>query len=138
MDKTMRTNIASRVALSVLAVLSVAFMLFGVSRLYGLYKNLADNDGSMARASLRDKKQHSVLFLSSYSQSHFSVPLQWDGISEAFEGTEVLLDTEYMDMKNNADDESQALFEQLLRHKLESHAYEVLIVGDEAALYFAE
>lgn len=92
----------------------------------------------MARASLRDKKQHSVLFLSSYSQSHFSVPLQWDGISEAFEGTEVLLDTEYMDMKNNADDESQALFEQLLRHKLESHAYEVLIVGDDAALNFAE
>lgn len=138
MDKTMRSNIVSRVALSVLAILSVVLMLVGVSRLYGLYKNLADNDGSMARASLRDKKQHAVLFLSSYSQSHFSVPLQWDGISEAFEGTEVLLDTEYMDMKNNADDESQALFEQLLRHKLESHDYEVLIVGDDAALNFAE
>ncbi len=95
MDKTMRSNIVSRVALSVLAVLSVVLMLVGVSHLYGLYKNLADNDGSMARASLRDKKQHSVLFLSSYSQSHFSVPLQWDGISKAFEGTEVLLDTEY-------------------------------------------
>ncbi|MEE0026391.1 MAG: ABC transporter substrate binding protein, partial [Atopobiaceae bacterium] len=134
----MRSNIVSRVALSVLAILSVVLMLVGVSRLYGLYKNLADNDGSMARASLRDKKQHAVLFLSSYSQSHFSVPLQWDGISEAFEGTEVLLDTEYMDMKNNADDESQALFEQLLRHKLESHDYEVLIVGDDAALNFAE
>ncbi|MBO7674800.1 MAG: EAL domain-containing protein [Atopobiaceae bacterium] len=138
MNKTMRTNIVSRVALSVLAALSVVLMLVGVSRLYGLYKNLADTDGSIARASLRDKKQHAVLFLSSYSQSHFSVPLQWDGISEAFEGTEILLDTEYMDTKNNADDESQALFEQLLRHKLESHAYEVLIVGDDAALNFAE
>ena len=138
MDKTMRSNIVSRVALTALAVLSISFMLVGVSRLYGLYKNLAANDGSMARASLRDKKQHAVLFLSSYSQSHFSVPLQWDGISKAFEGTEVLLDTEYMDMKNNADDESQALFERLLRHKLESHAYEVLIVGDDAALNFAE
>ncbi len=138
MDKTMRSNIVSRVALSVLAVLSVVLMLVGVSRLYGLYKNLAENDGTMARASLRDKKQHSVLFLSSYSQSHFSVPLQWDGISKAFEGTEVLLDTEYMDMKNNADDESQAMFEQLLSHKLESHIYDVLIVGDDAALNFAE
>ena len=138
MDKTMRSNVVSRIALSILAALSVALMLVGVSRLYGLYKNLADNDGSMARASLRDSKQHAVLFLSSYSQSHFSVPLQWDGISKAFEGTEVLLDTEYMDMKNNADDESQALFEQLLRHKLESHGYEVLIVGDDAALNFAE
>ena len=138
MDKTMRANIVSRVALSVLAVLSVTLILVGVSRLYGLYKNLADNDGSMARASLQDKKQHNVLFLSSYSQSHFSVPLQWDGISEAFKGTEVLLDTEYMDMKNNADDETQALFEQLLRHKLQSHDYEVLIVGDDAALNFAE
>lgn len=138
MDKTMRTNIVSRIALSILAVLSIALMLVGVSRIYGLYKNLADNDGSMARASLRDKKQHAVLFLSSYSQSHFSVPLQWDGISQTFEGTEVLLDTEYMDMKNNADDESQALFERLLSHKLESHSYEVLIVGDDAALNFAE
>jgi len=138
MDKKMRANIASRVVLSLLAVLSVVLILVGVSRLYGLYKNLADNDESMARASLRDKKQHSVLFLSSYSQSHFSVPLQWDGVSKAFEGTEVLLDTEYMDMKNNADDESQALFERLLRHKLESHAYEVIIVGDDAALNFAE
>ncbi len=138
MDKKMKASIASRVALSLLAVLSVVLILVGVSRLYGLYKNLADNDESMARASLRDKKQHSVLFLSSYSQSHFSVPLQWDGVSKAFEGTEVLLDTEYMDMKNNADDESQALFERLLRHKLESHAYEVLIVGDDAALNFAE
>ncbi len=138
MHKTMRANIVSRIALSVLAVFSVALMLVGVSRLYGLYRNLADSDKSMARASLRDEQQHSVLFLSSYSQSHFSVPLQWDGISQAFEGTEVLLDTEYMDMKNNADDESQALFEQLLRHKLESHAYDVLIVGDDAALNFAE
>ena len=138
MDKTKRANILSRVALTVLAVLSVALMLVGVVRLYGLYKNLADNDGSMARASLRDEQQHAVLFLSSYSQSHFSVPLQWDGVSKAFEGTEVVLDTEYMDMKNNADDESQALFEQLLRHKLESHAYDVLIVGDDAALNFVE
>ncbi len=138
MNKTMRSNIASRVALSALAILSVILMVLGVSRLYGLYKNLADNDESIARASLQDEKQHSVLFLSSYSQSHFSVPLQWEGIRQAFEGNEVLLDTEYMDMKNNADDESQALFEQLLRHKLESHTYEVLIVGDDAALNFAE
>ena len=138
MKKTMRASIVPRVVLSVLAILSVVLMVVGVSRLYGLYKNLADSDGSMARASLQDEKQHSVLFLSSYSQSHFSVPLQWDGISQAFEGTKVLLDTEYMDMKNNADDESQALFEQLLRHKLESHAYDVLIVGDDAALNFAE
>ncbi|MBR3225312.1 MAG: EAL domain-containing protein [Atopobiaceae bacterium] len=138
MDKTKRSNIVSRVALSILAVLSITLILVGVSRLYGLYKNLAENDESMARASLRDQKQHSVLFLSSYSQSHFSVPMQWDGINQAFEGTEVLLDTEYMDMKNNADDESQVLFEQLLRHKLESHAYDVLIVGDDAALNFAE
>ncbi len=138
MDKTMRSNIVSRVVLSVLAVLSVTFILVGVSNLYSLYRNLAENDGSVVRASLRDKKQYAVLFLSSYSQSHFSVPLQWEGISEVFRGTEVLLDTEYMDMKNNADDESQALFEQLLRHKLESHTYEVLIVGDDAALNFAE
>ena len=138
MDKTMRSNIVSRVALTILAVTSISLILVGVSRLYGLYKNLADNDESMARASLRDEQQHTVLFLSSYSQSHFSVPLQWDGVSKAFEGTEVQLDTEYMDMKNNADDESQALFEQLLRHKLESHAYDVLIVGDDAALNFAE
>lgn len=138
MDKTRRSNVVSRVALTILAVLSILLILVGVSRLYGLYKNLADNDESMARASLRDKKQASVLFLSSYSQSHFSVPMQWDGISKAFEGTEVQLDTEYMDMKNNADDESQAMFEQLLRHKLESHAYDVLIVGDDAALNFAE
>ena len=138
MEKTDKTNSIHRILPSILAILSLVLIILGVTRLYRLYTNLAHKDESIAQASLRDKRQHSVLFLSSYSQSHFSVPLQWDGLSAAFEGTDIVLDTEYMDMKNSSDPDTQAIFEDLLRKKLETHSYEVLVVGDDAALNFAE
>ena len=69
MEKTDKTNSIHRILPSILAILSLVLIILGVTRLYRLYTNLAHKDESIAQASLRDQRQHSVLFLSSYSQS---------------------------------------------------------------------
>ena len=82
------------------------------------------------------ERQHRVLFLSSYSQSHFPVPDQWKGIYSACKDNGVMLDTEYMDTKNHPEKENIEKFRDLLAYKMQNTQYDVVITGDDAALVF--
>lgn len=77
-----------------------------------------------------------VLFISSYDYSFNTVPSQMKGIEEALD-KDVLLNYEFMDTKSVNDEKSIALFHDRLSYKLEKTApYDVVIVGDDAALQF--
>ncbi len=80
-----------------------------------------------------------VLFISSYSESFDTIDLQKTGIKRAFEGSNIQLDIAYMDMKNYDDQANVDLFYQTLRYKLaNTGTYDALLIGDDAALKFAE
>lgn len=122
----------------VLALAAVVLVSTGIVLLIRQFEAGNARVRSMATESVRADGDHRVLFISSYSQAHFSVPLQWEGIDETLEAQGVALDTEYMDTKNHPDDRSIQRFTALLRGKLQTSSYDVLIVGDDAALGYAE
>ena len=78
-----------------------------------------------------------VLFISSYSYSWDMVPPQIEGIRAGL-GDDVELDFEFMDTKRVDDEESLQLFHDGLKYRLEQvEPYDVVILGDDAALVFA-
>ncbi len=78
-----------------------------------------------------------VLFISSYSYAWETVPQQMEGINEAL-GSNVVLDYKFMDTKNLDSDESTRLFYESIKYYLQNvPAYDVVIVGDDAAFSFA-
>ncbi len=78
-----------------------------------------------------------VLVISSYSYAWETVPEQIRGIKEAL-GAGVQLDYQFMDTKNVETAESEQLFYQTLTYYLKMvPAYDVVIVGDDAAFQFA-
>ncbi|MDD7643067.1 MAG: ABC transporter substrate binding protein [bacterium] len=78
-----------------------------------------------------------VLFLSSYSYAWDTVQLQIEGIKEGI-GSGIELDYEFMDTKRVDDEESNRLFTEGLSYRMSKvEPYDVLIVGDDAALQFA-
>ena len=78
-----------------------------------------------------------VLFISSYSYAWDSVQLQIEGMLDRF-GQDVVLDYEFMDTKRVSDEEALQLFHDGLKYRLEHvPAYDVVILGDDAALLFA-
>lgn len=78
-----------------------------------------------------------VLFLSSYSYAWDTVQLQIEGVKEGI-GSDIELDYEFMDTKRIDDAESRRLFAEGLAYRLSKlEAYDVVIVGDDAALQFA-
>lgn len=80
-----------------------------------------------------------VLFISSYSEDFDTIDLQKAGISRAFEANDIRLDIAYMDMKNYDHPENEELFYQMLRYKLaNTRKYDAVLIGDDAALTFAE
>ncbi len=80
-----------------------------------------------------------VLFVSSYSESFDTIDLQKAGINRAFEAKNIRLDIAYMDMKNYDHPENVELFYQMLRYKLaNTKRYDAILIGDDAALTFAE
>ncbi|QIB69877.1 EAL domain-containing protein [Aminipila butyrica] len=80
-----------------------------------------------------------VLFISSYSESFETLALQKEGIQQAFKGSDIRLDIEYMDMKNYDQAANLQLFYEMLRYKLENGPkYDAILLGDDAALEFAE
>ena len=80
-----------------------------------------------------------VLFISSYSESFDTVDLQKQGIRQAFGGSNIVLDILYMDMKKYNTAENEQLFYQSLKYKLaHTQKYDVILLGDDAALTFAE
>ncbi|MCM1256796.1 MAG: diguanylate cyclase [Roseburia sp.] len=77
-----------------------------------------------------------MLFISSYSYSWETVPLQIEGIKEAF-GDDVVIDYKFMDTKNVNSQESMDLFYESMRQYMsEVKPYDGVIVGDDAAFQF--
>lgn len=78
-----------------------------------------------------------VLFISSYSYAWETVPQQMEGIQEAL-GDDVVLDYKFMDTKNVNTEENKQLFYESMRYYLQQvPAYDIVIVGDDAAFQFA-
>lgn len=78
-----------------------------------------------------------VLFLSSYSYGWDTVQIQIEGIKEGI-GSDIELDYEFMDTKRVDDEESRRLFTEGLAYRMSKvEPYDVIIVGDDAALQFA-
>lgn len=77
------------------------------------------------------------MFISSYSYAWETVPQQIEGIRQTL-GNEVVVDYQFMDTKNVDTEESEQLFHDRLRYFLQMvSAYDVVIVGDDAAFNFA-
>ncbi len=92
---------------------------------------------SLVHASEEDELKH-VLFISSYSESFMSVPDQIAGIKSVFDGTNIILEIEYMDTRRLNQEENIDVFYESLSYKLDNlPKYDAVIVGDDAALQFA-
>ena len=77
-----------------------------------------------------------VLFISSYSYSWDTVQMQIEGIQDTL-GMEYELDYEYMDTKRVDDGKAMQLFYDRLKYTMSQvKPYDVIIVGDDAALSF--
>ncbi len=77
-----------------------------------------------------------VLFISSYSYSWDTVQMQVEGIRDTF-GLEYEVDYEYMDTKRVSDETAMQLFYDGIAYRMANVApYDVVIVGDDAALSF--
>lgn len=85
----------------------------------------------------RMAESHRVLFISSYSYTWSTVPLQMRGIQEALSDS-VSLDVEFMDTKNLSSEIAEEELLERIGFK-EEHAgdYDAVIVGDDAAFQFA-
>ncbi len=78
-----------------------------------------------------------VLFISSYSYGWDTVQMQIEGLKSVLTG-EVVLDYEFMDTKRVNDETAMKLFYEGLKYRLSKvEPYDVVIVGDDAALIFA-
>ncbi len=78
-----------------------------------------------------------VLFISSYSYAWDTVQIQINGIRGGL-GSDVVLDYEFMDTKRVNDDEAMRLFYEGLAYRMgKVEPYDVVILGDDAALVFA-
>jgi len=79
-----------------------------------------------------------ILYISSYSYSWGTVPLQIRGINQAFAGQDYVINYEFMDTKNTVYSDGYREFYELLKYKLKTrYQYDGIIVGDDAALNFA-
>lgn len=78
-----------------------------------------------------------VLFLSSYSYTWSTVPLQIEGIKSKLDSS-VTLDIEFMDTKKIKLEMAEKIMLEKIRFKQQNAgAYDAVIVGDDAALVFA-
>lgn len=82
-------------------------------------------------------EQGRILFISSYSYAWDSVQLQIEGIKEAVNG-QAVVDYEFMDTKRVDDETSMQQFYEGLSYRMSQvEPYDVVILGDDAALLFA-
>lgn len=78
-----------------------------------------------------------ILFISSYSYAWDAVQLQIEGIKMGISDG-IVVDYEFMDTKRVDDDTAMQLFKEGLAHRMSMVApYDVIILGDDAALKFA-
>ena len=94
---------------------------------------LVAHNGIVTRADSEKR----VLFISSYSYAWDTVQIQIKGVAENI-GENVVLDYEFMDTKRVDDEESARMFYEGLAYRMSKVApYDVIILGDDAALRFA-
>lgn len=85
-----------------------------------------------------EEPERRVLFISSYSLSQEHVRLQIRGISETLGEAGVVLDFEFMDTERVDTAQAWKVFYEELAYRLEAtEPYDVVILGDDAALKFA-
>lgn len=78
-----------------------------------------------------------VLFISSYSYGTDTVQMQIEGLIAGFDNS-VVLDYEFMDTKRVDDEKAEQQFYEGLSYRLSKvEPYDVVILGDDAALLFA-
>ena len=92
---------------------------------------------AMLTVRAEEKEDKRVLFISSYSYAWDTVQLQIEGLKAGL-GDGVTLDYEFMDTKRVNDETAEKLFFEGLSYRLSKVApYDVVILGDDAALIFA-
>ncbi len=120
---------------SVLAIVITAAMLYF---LFQAWQTEYQADRPEDVAETWDADRH-VLFISSYHDTFATVVPQRRGLQQVFSKHNVSMDIEYMDTKNYDTRENEKLFYQMMRYKLANHnPYDAIIIGDDAALHFAE
>lgn len=83
------------------------------------------------------EKQGRILFISSYSYAWDSVQLQIEGVKAGVNG-QAVVDYEFMDTKRVDDETSMQQFYEGLAYRMSKvEPYDVIILGDDAALLFA-
>ena len=95
--------------------------------------------GASAQESTEENNQAGdrILFISSYSWTWPTVPLQMAGIQSALDWS-VVLDVEFMDTKSLPQEFAEhGLQERILAKQEQGLQYDAVIVGDDAALHFA-
>lgn len=93
--------------------------------------------GISVNASQTSEKGGRVLFISSYSYAWNTVQMQIDGIMNGL-GENTTLDFEYLDTKRLDTEQSRQLFYERMEYTLSMvEPYDVIILGDDAALQFA-
>lgn len=133
-----RLRKAYTVLRTIMGISAVILIVLGVYQFFILFQSASTRIRDLAVESLHEEGDHRVLFISSYSQTHFTVPQEWRGLEVGFQGQGVVVDTEYMDTKNHPDKASVDRFAALLRGKLQTTHYDALVVGDDAALHFVD
>ncbi len=84
-----------------------------------------------------EKNDKRILFISSYSYAWDTVQVQIEGLKAGL-GEGVTLDYEFMDTKRVNDETAEKLFYEGLAYRLSKvEPYDVIILGDDAALIFA-
>lgn len=84
-----------------------------------------------------DSQKGRILFISSYSYGWDTVQIQIEGIKAGVNG-QAVLDYEFMDTKRVNDETSAQQFYEGLKYRLSQvDPYDVVILGDDAALLFA-
>lgn len=95
------------------------------------------NDVCVHASTVSWEEQGRILFISSYSYAWDSVQLQIEGIKTGVNG-QAVVDYEFMDTKRVDDEKSMQMFYEGLSYRLSKvKPYDVVILGDDAALLFA-
>ena len=86
---------------------------------------------------INDKKDGRILFISSYDYGWDTVQSQIEGIKEGID-VNTTIDYEFMDTKRVDDETSRQMFYEGLKYRMSCvEPYDVIILGDDAALRFA-
>lgn len=111
---------------------------FFVWRLLVILGLLLLSGSKYTAAALAANPRH-VLYISSYSYSWGTVPLQIKGVNRALEGLDYVVNYEFMDTKNTVYSPGYKEFYDLLKYKLHSrYHYDGIIIADDAALNFVQ